>query len=129
MGKKLLQPQEIEVFYVLPALKRYLSIYMKENGLNQSEIAIMLDLEKAAVSQYINNKRGNKIQFNEDLKNEIKKSAYLIKDKMTMLIEMQRLLMYVRTSGALCDAHKKFCDLPDDCETQVKCEGAIEVKI
>ena len=61
MGKKLLQPQEIEVFYVLPALKRYLSIYMKENGLNQSEIAIMLDLEKAAVSQYINNKRGNKI--------------------------------------------------------------------
>ena len=129
MGKKLLQPQEIEVFYVLPALKRYLSIYMKEKDINQTEIAKLLDLEKAAVSQYINNKRGNKIDFNEDLKSEIKKSAFLIKDKMTMMIEVQRLLRYARTSGALCDAHKKFCDLPNDCETQVKCEGAIEVKI
>ena len=129
MGKKLLQPQEIEVFYVLPAIKRYLSIFMKKDGLKQNEIAKLLDLETAAVSQYLNNKRGNKVKFGDDVKGEIKISASRIKDNLTFLMETQRLLRVIRKTGTLCEIHRKLCDIPSHCEKNVQCEEPITCNV
>ncbi|HLC63174.1 MAG TPA: hypothetical protein VJJ21_02545 [Candidatus Nanoarchaeia archaeon] len=113
--QSLLHPQEIEVFYIIPTLRRNLAISMKKQGLNQKQIAVLLNIEDAAVSQYINEKRGNKVQLSEEIIKEVNKSASLVKDKLSFLREMQRLLKTVQDSREICKIHKQFSNLPDNC--------------
>jgi len=112
---KLLQPQEIEVFYVIPALRKHLAVQMKANGLKQREIATLLGIEDAAVSQYINNKRGDKIKFEDVTSKEIARSAVNVKDPLSFLSETQRLLQIIRKTGALCKIHKQISEVPLGC--------------
>ena len=118
----LLHPQEIEVFYVLPALRRQLVLFMKERGLNQHEIAQLLEINDAAVSQYVSAKRGHQIDFSGIVLSEIKKSAQVISNRATLLMEIQRLLKVIRETRVLCDIHRKFSAVPAGCDPQViKC--------
>ena len=61
-GIKLLHPQEIEVLYILPAIRRELTIEMKKIGLEQKKIAEYLCVTEAAVSQYLNSKRASQLR-------------------------------------------------------------------
>ena len=45
-------PQEIEVWYILPAIRKELVVVLKESGLTQRKIAGMLKVTEAAISQY-----------------------------------------------------------------------------
>ncbi len=119
--KTLLQPQEIEVFYILPTLRREIAVAMKKNGLKQTKIAELLHIETATVSQYINKKRGNKIILDPLIKAEIKKSIPKITDKVSFIQETQRLLRLARQSGALCQIHRQLEDLPDHCTAETTC--------
>lgn len=124
MRHTFLQPQEIEVFYIIPALRRYFAMYMKLQGLKQNKIAELLHIEKSAVSQYIKKKRGNKVEFSENVLNEVAKSASRIKDKFSLLGETQRLLRLIRVSGDLCKIHKSISNIPNDCEPEkINCFG------
>ncbi len=112
---KILQPQEIEVFYVIPSLRKHLAAHMKAKGLKQKQIAKLLQIEDAAVSQYLSNKRGDKIKLEKNILEEVKKSADLITDEISMLREMQRLLRVIRMTGALCKVHKQLSSAPLEC--------------
>src|SRR3989338_7122887 len=69
-------PQEIEVRYIIPAIRRELaSIFIKEHKLNQKEAAKLLGLTEAAISQYQHSKRAKEVVFSEDIIYEIRKSA------------------------------------------------------
>ena len=114
--KGILQPQEIEVFYIIPTLRKYLAIALKERGMKQTEIAKLLDIENATVSQYIKGKRGNKVSFNKIIENEIKRSAQNINDKISLLRETQRLLRMIKHTGELCAIHKRLSQgIPCNC--------------
>lgn len=122
--KELLQPQEIEVFYIIPGLKKHLAVEMKENGLKQKEIAKMFSTKDSTISQYLNDKRGNKIGFSEEILSEVKKSAPLIKDKLSYLKEMQHLLRKVKETRAICSIHKKLSNIPGECcPEMINCFG------
>ena len=124
MKHTFLQPQEIEVFYILPALRRHLAMYMKLQGLKQNKIAEILHIEKSAVSQYIKKKRGNNVEFSENVLNEISKSSSKIRDEFSLLGETQRLLRLVRNSGDLCRIHKNVSNIPRDCAPEkINCFG------
>ncbi len=124
MKHTFLQPQEIEVFYILPALRRHLAMYMKLQGLKQNKIAEILHIEKSAVSQYIKKKRGNNVEFSENVLNEIAKSASKIRDEFSLLGETQRLLRLIKSSGDLCRIHKNISSIPEDCEPEkINCFG------
>ena len=114
-SQKLLHPQEIEVFYILPALRRQFAVQMKAKGLKQKKIAELLQIEEAAVSQYLNNKRGEKINFEKAVIKEIAKSTLRITDSISLLRETQRLLNLIRSSGTLCKIHKKMSNVPMWC--------------
>ena len=45
MVNRVLQPQELEVFYVIPALRREFSLRLKESGKSQKDIAKVLGVE------------------------------------------------------------------------------------
>ncbi|MEK6903095.1 MAG: hypothetical protein AABW64_00430 [Nanoarchaeota archaeon] len=115
MKQQFLYPQEIEVFYIIPAVKRELATAFKEQGKKQKDIAKLLHTEEATISQYMHNKRGSHIKFPAVFKAEVKKSMAKIHDEISLLKETQYLLKYVRTSGILCQAHKQFSPVPNKC--------------
>ncbi len=123
MVNRLLHPQEIEVFYVLPALRKHIALSMKEQGMKQKDIAEVLQIEGATVSQYVSEKRANKITFNESLLEEIKQATARITDKLSMIREIQHLLRRVRETNTLCTIHHSISNLPENCTpTEMGCD-------
>ncbi|HLD01120.1 MAG TPA: helix-turn-helix domain-containing protein [Candidatus Nanoarchaeia archaeon] len=118
MVNKLLLPQEIETFYLIPTMRRYIALFLKEQGMKQKDIAELLGIKTATISQYTSNKRGHRIEFNEKAVAEIRKSVSLLKDKLSYLRETQRLLQHFRETKVLCQIHHQFSDLPEHCEPQ-----------
>lgn len=119
MSKQLL-PSEIQVWYVLPVLRKELSkILVKDYKVSQKEVARLLGITEAAVSQYLNDKRGNDIHLTAEIKEEIKISAKKILDGgSTVLEQTMRLLQHKLVGELVCDYHKandplikKDCDI------------------
>ena len=73
-------PQEIEVWYVIPAIRRELAKNMKSKGMKQTEIAKRMGMTKSAITQYLNNKRANNFTFKENMTKEIQKTSTKIKN-------------------------------------------------
>ena len=112
----LLQPQEIEVYYIIPTIRHYLSLFMKKQGLKQKNIAKILNIKESTVSQYLSEKRGSKFKFSKKIEDSIKESASKIKDSYVFIIETQKILKLVRESGELCHIHKQLSPVPRTCD-------------
>ena len=105
-----LLPQEIEVWYIIPAVRKELAKQLtKKHGLSYEKAGIILGVSKAAVSQYLSNKRANKIKIIPEVKKEIAKSARILFENPRMALdEMQRLLKYMKDSKCSCEVCKKY---------------------
>ena len=105
-----LLPQEIEVWYVIPAIRKELAkLLTKKYELSYEKVGVILGVSKAAVSQYLSNKRANKIKLNINTKKEIVQSAKVImKDSKMALNEIQRILKFMKDNRCLCDVCKKY---------------------
>lgn len=114
-------PQELEIWYVIPAIRRSLVINFHKNGMKQSEISRLLDISKAAVSQYLKEKRATGFSFNSQIEAEIKKAAdAIINDNTSLMKELQRICTLVKKSKMLCEFHKNRCKILDDCDVCLK---------
>ncbi len=112
---KLTQPQEVEVLYLLPAIRRELAVAMKKTGMEQKKIAELLCVTEPAVSQYFSSKRAQKIKFTKEILGKIQVSAEKIKNKTNLLRETQVLLNEIMNSGLTCKVHRDLAELPDEC--------------
>ena len=104
-------PQEIEVRYILPAIRRELaSILIKDHKKSQKEVANILGLTEAAISQYQHSKRAKEVVFSDSVINEIRKSAEkILKDKnkkQSVIAEMYRISNLTTVKHILCDLHR-----------------------
>ena len=123
-------PQEIEVWYIIPALRRELAKSMiNDLKLTQKHVAKIMGLTEAAVSQYLHSKRGKEVVFSDAVLKEIKKSAKEIaKNEKLLMQEMMRLTNLTGVKHVMCDMHKKHdAKLPSDCEICFE-EGIIQIK-
>ncbi|HLE06488.1 MAG TPA: transcriptional regulator, partial [Candidatus Nanoarchaeia archaeon] len=68
-------PQELEVFYVIPAIRKELAVKLKANGLSQKKIAGIFGVTEACVSNYFKSKRANDVKFSPELKSMIDNCA------------------------------------------------------
>ena len=105
-----LLPQEIEVWYIIPAIRKELArVLTGKHGLSFEKAGDILGVSKAAVSQYLSNKRANKVKLNVDMKKEVAKSAGIVVENPKLALgEMQRLLRVMKDSKSSCDVCKKF---------------------
>ncbi len=126
-----LMPQEVEVWYVLPSIRRELARVMIEKGKPQKQIAKMLGVTEPAVTQYKLNKsnrsRGDQVKISKEVKPEIEKSADIIIEAWEnrnegefvyeeMTREINRIIDLLRDRGDLCDVHREYCaHVKDDC--------------
>ena len=113
-------PQEIEVWYLIPALRRELaSVFVDEHKMSQKEAAEILGITNAAISQYLSLKRGNEMKFSKKEIAEIKKAAgEIVKDKKNAMKKIYDLSVLMKKSKTICAIHKdqdktlgKNCDI------------------
>lgn len=116
-GSRMLNPEEVEVHYILPAVRRELAVCMKEQGLEQREIAQRIGVTEPAVSQYLNQKRACFVEFNKTLQTAIHGAAERIQNQKQLLSETRKLLKLALSEQITCDVHKKVAsDIPSDCK-------------
>lgn len=98
-------PQEIEVLYILPAIRRELSKELiRTHGVTYEKTGKLLGITKAAVSQYLSNKRAAKIKLHPKALIRIQKSARLIiKNKTDTARELQDILNFIRRKKYHCE--------------------------
>ena len=105
-------PQEIEVRYILPAIRRELArIFIQEHKLSQKEAAKILGLTEAAVSQYQHSKRAKEVVFSNTVVDEIRMSAKRIlaeknNNRQRIIAEMYRITNLTTVRQVLCDIHR-----------------------
>jgi hypothetical protein len=110
-------PQEVQVWFILPAVRRQIAINLKKEGLKQKEIAIVLNLTESAVSQYLKKKRGDDVAFSPEINKEISASAELIaKDKKTLCVEIQRILKKIKDTRFICSVCHDYTHTAEECE-------------
>ena len=101
-------PQEIEVWYILPAIRRELVVALKEKGKSQKEIAKLLNITEAAVSQYVSEKRAKEIIFTKEVTKIIKEAAAKITDPESAFYQIQKINEFIKRSKALCQLHAQI---------------------
>ena len=89
-------PQEIEVFYTLPAIRREMATSMKCSGRKQKDIAKLLCVEESTISQYMKDKRAAKISLDALFKKDVAKAAERIASQADFIKEAERLLAIMR---------------------------------
>jgi predicted transcriptional regulator len=105
-----LLPQEIEVWYIIPKIRRELSrMLTRRYKFTYEKTGEMLGITKSAVSQYLKNKRANKIRFSKELQSQIALSAKRIYENNSYaLIEIQNLLRKMKETRCACDVCRKY---------------------
>jgi predicted transcriptional regulator len=121
---QLLQPQEVEVYYILPAIRRELSLALKRLGKTQHEIAQLLGVTDAAVSQYVSKKRAKDARFPAEFVPIVKAAATRIVDKESMIRETQGILKRARDTNMICRLHAQVSgEIPKGCDA---CFGKVD---
>ena len=112
-------PQEIEVWYIIPAIRKELaSCLIRNYSITYEKVGEMMGITKAAVSQYLSNKRAAKIKLPENALKEVCKSCELIvaKKKNTSQ-EILRVLKFIRDKNLPCEVCDKTTQgVLDDCK-------------
>ena len=105
-----LLPQEIEVWYIIPKIRKELAIALtKKYKLSYEAAGNILGISKAAVSQYLKNKRANKIKISDEVKKEIDSSALaLSKKESNGMVEIEKILNFMKNKRCSCDVCKKY---------------------
>lgn len=127
-----LLPQEVEVWYILPAIRKEFTEVMMKQEFKQKYIAKILGVTEAAVSQYKNSKRACQVELTQTMKNmiidissNIKSDCSIDKIKHAEGIkcqhcngiyeEFQKLLKVARDEKIICRIHKDLGYPVKDC--------------
>lgn len=114
--KKLIQPQEVIVWFILPAIRREITnALIYTYSIPQKEIAKRFGLTEPAISQYKKGVRGD-IEFEPKVIERVNEAARKIaEEEASAPREVQRVLKFIEKNGYLCKFHKKFGVVHEGC--------------
>ena len=114
-------PQEIEVWYLIPAIRKELAKeFVNVHKLNQKQAAFLLGITESAISQYVKGKRGNELHFSDKEFKNIKETANKMKNEKNEKNLMKLffdLCVSLRSSKVVCEIHKSL-----DSKLSKKCD-------
>ena len=117
-------PCEMVVWYIIPGIRAELSKSLFKLGMNQKNISSLLEITQPAVSQYLTDKRGNEIEFNDEIKSMIEVLAIDLKEgkvgNMGIIPRICQICKKIKSEDILCFLHKEKGGLPEDCEVCMK---------
>jgi uncharacterized protein len=102
-------PQEIEVWYVIPAIRKELSLCLvKDFEMSYEKVGNLLGISKAAISQYQKNKRATKVKLpGEALKQVSISCKRLVGNRSDSSFEIQRILDFIKKKDLNCEVCDK----------------------
>ncbi|MDO8467369.1 MAG: transcriptional regulator [Nanoarchaeota archaeon] len=106
-----IMPQEIEVWYLLPSLRKEIArVFIKDYNMKQKEVADILGVTEAAVSQYLSSKRAVELKFPKEELEQIKIAAdKIVKNKSEAMEHLSSLSKkFMGNSKTICDLHRKY---------------------
>jgi predicted transcriptional regulator len=113
--KKGYVPQKVELYYVIPAIRKEFAKIMISKGLSQKQVAGKLNITEAAVSQYMKSKRATeKVDFSS-IEKEMEKSVDRILGGGSVIGETQRICGMAKDRGIVCKVSKKMGYAPKEC--------------
>jgi predicted transcriptional regulator len=110
----MLTPQEIQVWYILPAIRKAIALKLKEKNFQQKDIAKIMDLTPAAVSQYLHKKRA-KLNVNIDPKTIEIAVNHILKKDMNYHKVLQEVIAEVTKNHTICKVHKEIETIKECC--------------
>ena len=112
-------PQEIEVWYLVPALRReFARIFVEKHKLSQKKVAEILGVTEAAISQYLKSKRASQVSFSKKDQKKINDSSEeIIKKPENFMRILYNLCIVLRENKVVCDIHKNHDKtIPKNCD-------------
>ncbi len=113
-------PCEMVVWYVIPAIRSELAKDLLALGMKQKKISELMDITQPAISQYITDKRGSGIKFNDDINDLIKDFAKDLYDekatKLDIIPRTCQICRKIKAEDVLCQIHKEKGDVGFDCQ-------------
>lgn len=113
-------PCEMVVWYVIPAIRSELAKDLLKLGMKQKDISELMDITQPAVSQYLTDKRGSGIEFNDDVKELITDFANDLYSgdagKSDIISRTCAICKKIKTEDILCQLHQEKGDIPADCK-------------
>jgi len=110
-------PQEIEVWYIIPAVRKALVKSMREMGMQQKDIAAKLGITEPAVSQYLKEKRGSEVKFGRALEGHIKKEAEKVASGSKTAMEViHSITSMLGVKKIMCDIHRGKSKVAGKCD-------------
>jgi len=110
--QKLVFPQEMDVWYVLPAIRREFALALIERGLSQIRVAVLLGVTGAAISQYKKQKRAKEEIFDVGMEKELERSIEkIVQNKNSLGEEIIRLNQLLKEKGIVCKIYNQVCAL------------------
>jgi predicted transcriptional regulator len=103
-------PQEIEVWYIIPTVRKILADHLvKDHGLSYEKVGRILGVTKAAIAQYVHNKRAAKINLSKDIKKKLKGDAeILVLNNEMFPVLVHEILEKIKNTKASCDTGKVY---------------------
>ncbi len=102
-------PQEVDVWYVLPALRKKIALGLLGTGMSQKEVAGIMKTSEATISHYKKDKRVKTDLLGNTLDAEIALSIKRIQKNSAILFsEILKLSNIVKEKGIFCDLYGKM---------------------
>lgn len=106
-------PCEFMVTELLPTIRKETVAYLLSMKYTQRQIAKIMNVSEAAVSQYVKKKRGlHKKELERIISETVRKNYDLSRSFSENVCEI---CLYLRKSGYLCKSHKLVQHVSDDC--------------
>lgn len=103
-------PQEIEVWYIIPAIRREIAMCLvKDFKISYEKTGDILGVTKSAISQYLKGKRAAKIKLPSQIGQKILASCkLLLAEKSNSIKETTKLLQFLKEKNLPCEVCGKL---------------------
>ena len=102
-------PQEIEVWYIIPAIRReFAKCLIKNHGVSYQKVGDLLGISKAAISQYVKGKRASKVKLPSKAQQKVCMSCDLLAEgKSDSVKEITNILDFIKDKNLACEVCDK----------------------
>jgi uncharacterized protein len=97
-------PQEIETWYIIPAIRREISkCLINDFQVSYEKIGFILGVSKAAISQYTKGKRAAKIELPKEIESKLMVTCKVLAKENTKAVqEITKLLNTIKEKSLVC---------------------------